>query len=381
MKLTNFSYNYYLQNKVQISYSKFMNDFLNIVISVWNNGAFGINFSNIVIGLLILFVFVFFRSIFTSLVMSRLRAVVKKSSNQIDDEVLDAFKEPIKFIPIVVGVYVASTYIDLNETLQIFADNLNRSLITILIFWLLYKLIDPLSYFAHKFTDVLTSDLVDWGIRILKFAIFFIGAAAVLELWGIKVGPILAGLGLLSVAIALGAQDLFKNLISGILVLVEKRFKIGDWIAVEGIIEGIVEKIGFRSTTIRKFDKSLAIIPNFQFAENAVVNVSETSNWLISWIITLQYDTTVDQLKKIRDEIENHINSSEDYNTSIGVAVRVDKFSDSSIDMYVRCFTKSGSWNNWLDVKERLAIAIKEIVEKNGASFAFPSQSIYVEKK
>ena len=189
-----------------------MNDFVDIVISVWNNGAFGINFSNIVTGLLILFIFVFFRSLFTSLVMSRLRAVVRKSSNQIDDEVLDAFKEPIKFIPIVIGVYVASTYVDLNESLQIFADNLNRSLITILIFWLLYKLIDPLSYFAHKFTDVLTSDLVDWGIRILKFAIFFIGAAAVLELWGIKVGPILAGLGLLSVAIALGAQDLLKIL-------------------------------------------------------------------------------------------------------------------------------------------------------------------------
>jgi MscS family membrane protein len=83
----------------------------------------------------------------------------------------------------------------------------------------------------------------------------------------------------------------------------------------------------------------------------------------------------------IRDQIENHINTSEDYDTSIGVAVRIDKFSDSSIDMYVRCFTKSDSWNNWLDVKEKLAIAIKEIVEKNGAAFAFPSQSIYVEKK
>ena len=86
-------------------------------------------------------------------------------------------------------------------------------------------------------------------------------------------------------------------------------------------------------------------------------------------------------MKLIRDEIENHINLSEDYNTAIGVAVRVDKFSDSSIDMYVRCFTKSDSWNNWLNVKEKLAIAIKEIVEKNGAAFAFPSQSIYVEKK
>ena len=228
---------------------------------------------------------------------------------------------------------------------------------------------------------LLSRDLINWIIKAIKVLILILGAAAVLELWGIKIGPIIAGLGLFGVAVALGAQDLFKNLISGILVLVEKRFKIGDWISVEGIIEGIVEKIGFRSTTIRKFDKSLAIIPNFQFAENAVVNVSETSNWLISWIITLQYDTTVVQLRTIRDEIENHINKSEDFDSSIGVAVRVDKFSDSSIDMYVRCFTKSDSWNEWLSVKEKLAIEIKKIVENNKASFAFPSQSIYIEKK
>ena len=87
------------------------------------------------------------------------------------------------------------------------------------------------------------------------------------------------------------------------------------------------------------------------------------------------------QLKTIRNEIENYINKSEDYNTDVGVAVRIDKFSDSSIDMYVRCFTQTNSWNEWLSVKERLAIEIKQIVEKNNAAFAFPSQSIYIEKK
>jgi MscS family membrane protein len=142
-----------------------------------------------------------------------------------------------------------------------------------------------------------------------------------------------------------------------------------------------LKKLVLDQPTIRKFDKSLAIIPNFQFAENAVVNVSETSNWLISWIITLQYDTTVDQLKTIRNEIESYVKKSEDFNTDIGIAVRVDKFSDSSIDMYVRCFTKTNSWNEMLSVKERLAIEIKQIVESNKASFAFPSQSIYIEKK
>ena len=163
--------------------------------------------------------------------------------------------------------------------------------------------------------------------------------------------------------------------------MVEKRFKMGDWILVEGIIEGIVEKIGFRSTTIRKFDKSLAIIPNFQFAENAVINVSQTTNWIVSWVINLQYDTTVDQLKKIRNEIEDYIKKNEDYKPELGYAVRIDKFADSSIDMYIRCFTKTSEWEEWLAVKERLAIEIKQIVENNKAAFAFPSQSIYVEKK
>jgi len=260
-------------------------------------------------------------------------------------------------------------------------DTINRTLITIFIFWVIHQIIEPISYILSGLDKVLTRELIGWIIKSLKVLIFILGLAAVLELWGIKIGPIIAGLGLFGVAVALGAQDLFKNLISGILVLVEKRFKIGDWILVEGIIEGIVEKIGFRSTVIRKFDKSIAIIPNFHFAENAVINISHTTNWIISWVINLQYDTTVEQLKTIRNEIEDYIKKNEDYKPDLGYAVRVDKFADSSIDMYIRCFTKTDDWDEWLAVKERLAISIKQIVEKNKASFAFPSQSIYVEKK
>ena len=142
-----------------------------------------------------------------------------------------------------------------------------------------------------------------------------------------------------------------------------------------------MKKLVLDQQSIRKFDKSLAIIPNFQFAENAVINISETTNWRVDWAITLQYDTTVDQLKKIRNEIENHINESDDFDKAVGVAVRIEKFSDSSIDMRVRCFTASNSFTVWLEVKEKLAIEVKQIVEKNNAGFAFPSQSIYIEKK
>ena len=358
-----------------------LNNFKSLFLSVWEKGILGIDFFQILVGLGIFLLFLVFRGLISRLIIKKLEIISKRTTNKLDDTFVKSMMGPARFLPIVLGVFFASYYMSFSDDMRDFVDNLNRTLITILIFWIIHQIIEPISYILSGLDKILTRELIGWIIKSLKILIFILGAAAVLEIWGIKIGPIIAGLGLFGVAVALGAQDLFKNLISGILVLVEKRFRMGDWIRVDGIIEGVVEKIGFRSTVIRKFDKSLAIIPNFQFAENAVINVSQTTNWLISWIITLQYDTTVDQLKTIRNQIEEHINKSEDFDQSIGVAVRVDKFADSSIDMYVRCFSKTNSWNEWLKVKENLALSIKQIVETNKASFAFPSQSIYVEKK
>tara|TARA_A100001234_G_scaffold161917_1_gene143181 strand:+ start:288 stop:1373 length:1086 start_codon:yes stop_codon:yes gene_type:complete len=358
-----------------------LNNFKSLFLSVWEKGILGIDFFQILVGLGIFFIFLVFRGLISRLIIKKLEIISKRTTNKLDDTFVKSMLGPARFLPIVLGVFFASYYMSFSDEMRDFVDNVNRTLITILIFWIIHQIIEPISYILSGLDKILTRELIGWILKSLKILIFILGAAAVLELWGIKIGPIIAGLGLFGVAVALGAQDLFKNLISGILVLVEKRFRMGDWIRVDGIIEGVVERIGFRSTVIRKFDKSLAIIPNFQFAENAVINVSQTTNWLISWIITLQYDTTVDQLKTIRNQIEEHINKSEDFDQSIGVAVRVDKFADSSIDMYVRCFSKTDSWNEWLKVKENLALSIKQIVEDNKASFAFPSQSIYVEKK
>jgi MscS family membrane protein len=357
-----------------------INNFSDIFLSVWNQGILGVDIFQILIGIGIFLIFLVFRGIISKVIIKKLEIISKKTTNKLDDTFVSSLVGPARFLPIVIGFFIASYYMSFSLEGREIVDTINRTLITILIFWIIHQIIEPVSYVLSGLDQLLSRELIGWIIKSLKILIFILGLAAVLELWGIKIGPIIAGLGLFGVAVALGAQDLFKNLISGILVLVEKRFKIGDWISVDGVIEGTVEKIGFRSTSIRKFDKSLAIIPNFQFAENAVTNVSETSNWRIRWTITLQYNTTVDQLKKIRDDIEAYINKSEDFNQSLGVAVRIEKFSDSSIDLLVRCFTKSGSWNDWLEVKEKLAIEIKQIVEGNKASFAFPSQSIYIER-
>ena len=367
--------------KTALKYCEKMNileNFKDLFLEIWQQGIAGVNFTQIGLAIAIFLFFLLLRGLIAKFILQRLKNYVAKTSNKFDDTFVKAMEGPARFFPIVIGFFIASYYMSFSDESRAVVDTINRTLITILIFWVIHQIIEPISYILSGLDKVLTRELIVWIIKSLKILIFILGLAAVLELWGIKIGPIIAGLGLFGVAVALGAQDLFKNLISGILVLVEKRFKIGDWILVEDIIEGIVEKIGFRSTVIRKFDKSIAIIPNFQFAENAVINISQTTNWIISWTINLQYDTTVEQLKTIRNEIEDFIKKHEDYKPDLGYAVRVDKFADSSIDMYIRCFTKTDDWDEWLAVKERLAISIKQIVEKNKASFAFPSQSIYV---
>ena len=359
-----------------------LENFKNLFIEIWQQGIAGINFTQIGVGIVIFLLFLLLRGLISNFILKRLQNYVDKTSNKFDDALVKASTGPIKFLPIVLGIFVASSYMEFDGKMLVFVDNINRSLITILIFWLIHQIVEPLTYLIRRVEELLSKDLLNWVVKANKILIIFFGFAATLDIWGIKIAPIIAGLGLFGVAVALGAQDLFKNLISGVLVLVEKRFKIGDWIYVEGITEGIVERIGFRSTVIRKFDKSIATIPNSSFAENAVVNISETTNWRISWIITLQYNSTIDQLKNIRDQIEKYIENNKDFKIGEDTehAVRIDKFSDSSIDLYVRCFTKTNEWGEWLKVKERLAVEVKKIVESNGASFAFPSTSIYVEK-
>jgi MscS family membrane protein len=190
-----------------------------------------------------------------------------------------------------------------------------------------------------------------------------------------------AGLGLFGLAAALAAQDLFKNLLSGVLILGEKRFHPGDWIKVSGVVEGTVHSIGFRSTMVRQFDKAMVQVPNATLADTAVVNFAEMTHRRIYWKIGVLYDTSAGQLRQIRDGIEGYIHGDEAFASPEDVAtfVRIDSFNDSSIDIMVYCFTKTTNWGEWLEVKEALAYQVKGIVEGAGSGFAFPSRTLYVE--
>ena len=358
------------------------NSFTDLFLDVWNNGVFGINATDIIVSLVIFLLFYLLRRLIARFILNRLSRIVSRTSNQIDDAVIEVLDGPLKFLPVVLGFFIASSYLDVSDNNQDFIDLLNRSLITIFIFWLLHQLIIPFSFVIKNFESKISKPLVDWTLKGLKILVIVLGSVAILELWGIRVGPVIAGLGLFGVAVALGAQDLFKNLISGIMILMEKRFTVGDVILVSGEVEGVVEQIGFRSTLVRRFDSTPVMVPNYKFAEQSVTNYTRRHHRRIRWLIGLEYRTTIDQLKKIRDEINTLIEKDDNFakNQNASFYVRIDSFSDSSIDMLVQTFTVTNEWAEFLKIKENLAVKIIEIVENNEAGFAFPSQSLYVEK-
>lgn len=358
-----------------------LEEFWALVVDVWKNGLYGVDVGQLVIAFCIFAALMMVRNLFTRFILSRLDKLVTKTKTDIDDSLVEALRNPIRFIPVVLGIFLSTAYLSLSEELQNFTTNINRSLIAYTIFWALYRVADPLSEILMHAAHILTASMIQWLSKAIKVAFALLGAATILEIWGIEVGAIIAGLGLFGVAVALGAQDLFKNLIAGLFVIGERRFQPGDWVMVKDIVEGTVEEIGFRTTTIRRFDKAPVYVPNARLSDNAVTNFSRMTYRRIKWVIGLEYGSTASQLNQIRDAIETYIANNDDYAKPDETAtfVRIDSFSDSSIDILLYCFTKTTNWLEWLAIKEKLLLEIKTIVETAGTGFAFPSRSLYLE--
>ena len=356
-------------------------EFWALVVDVWKNDVAGTDMGRILAATGIFIGFLLVRKLFTQFILLWIKSVVKKTSTLLDDAAVSILEEPIRFIPVVLGVFFATQHLQLVGIYAEIADNAVRSLIAFVIFWGFVRVLRPISHLMTRLEKVFTPELVEWLIKAIRIAVMLIGAATILQIWGIQVAPIIAGAGLFGVAVALGAQDLFKNLIAGMLILGEKRFRKGDWIRVEGVVEGTVENIGFRSTIIRRFDKAPVMVPNTNLSDTAVTNFSGMTHRRIYWKIGVEYRTTVDQLRQIRDEIEHYIVESPEFASpkDVSTFVRIDRFSDSSIDIMLYCFTKTTNWGEWLEIKEQLAFHIKQIVEGAGSGFAFPSQSLYIE--
>ena len=317
-----------------------------------------------------------------TLIFNSLMKFASASESKYDDEVIKALKKPLTLIPLGIGLYASVLSLPLSSTYANYADLLIKSYFYFAIFWSVASTADPLKDFIGDRYNFLSPTLRAWIFRAFKFVAYLIGIVSVLELWGVDAASIIAGLGLFSVALALGAQNFFKNLIGGLLIIGEKRFKQGDWINIEGVADGEVEKIDFRSTLIRRFDKAPVYVPNSVLSDSEIINFSAMPFRRIRFHVGLLYSTSPDTIMKIRKDIESYIEKNKNLVNSneIRSTIRVTNFNDSSIDMLINCFTKSTKWQDFCIAREELILEIMKIVQKNGSDFAFPTRTIHLEK-
>ena len=357
-----------------------MDNFFELINQVWDRGFLGIDLGSIITSLVVILIAFLFRGFVISVILNALGKLADKTESKIDDEILNALRKPIGFIPVTVALYICTLILPISGLVGDIATNIVKAFVIFTIFSALSNSIKPI-FVALSTSSWLTASMQMWLERASRFIVWVIGVAIILDIFGIQIGPLVAGLGLFSVAVALGAQDFFKNLIAGILIIGEHRFQPGDRIEVSGQLHGIVETIGFRSTVVRTFDTAPMTIPNKDLSDVKVINHGDMENRRLNWRINLIYSTTVEQLEAIRTEIKNYIIDSDDFvsDPDLDPVVRVVELGSSSIDILIVAYSDPVGFAAYNEVKENLIFNIMRIVKENNSEFAYPSTSLYVE--
>ena len=329
-----------------------------------------------IIAFVVFFMFLFARKLFTLTIIKTARVFVGKTKTEIDDKILNSLIKPFNFLFIIFGLHISSIVLTIDSYIVTFT----KGMMIFSLFWFLFNLVKSFEKdILNIFNKRVSQEIGLFLVKSLKVFVIALGIVAVLQNFGINVSAFIASLGLGGLAFALAAKDTAANLFGGFAILTDNIFKIGDWIKV-GSVEGIVEDIGMRTTKIRAFDKRLIVMPNATIANSAVDNFSRRDRRRIKMRIGLTYSTTPEQMKRILKEIREMLfNHPQIHNEPL--FVYFDEFDDSSLSLFFYLFTTTAVWEEYLKIREDINLKIIEIVEKNGSSFAFPSQSIYFENE
>ena len=301
-------------------------------------------------------------------------------------------KKPLTYFLLLIVFYFSKTFIELPRFLQYnnsgdinFPDYFNKIfdlLILISIFWIISRSIDfvgfKLKEKASKTESKVDDQLIPFAIDIAKVITIILGFIMILgNVFNVNVTALVTGLGIGGVAFALASKESLENLLGSFTIFFDKPFTVGDVVTLGGVT-GTVEKVGFRSTRIRTFDKSIVTVPNKNIISSELDNLGVRPVRRVKFNIGLTYDTSVENIKNIVDDIQKLID--EHPMTNQDGKVRFLEFGPSSLDIMVLYYVDSPDWEVLIDAKQKINFDIIDIVNKYKCEFAFPSTSVYIEK-
>lgn len=308
-----------------------------------------------------------------------LKPFITRTPNHLDNVIYYSLESPIKFAVMLLGIWIAIHRLVYPDNFVKTIDNAYRILIVLDITWVFARLIGGLlEIYLRKESTGQTHKMMPIIKRTALVLVWIIGIVMALSNIGVNISALLGTLGIGGIAFALAAQDTVKNIFGAFTIFTDKPFNIGDTIRVDSF-EGTVIDVGARSTKIMDYDKRIITFPNYKITDANIINISSEPRRRVVLNLGLTYDTTpekmkeaLDILKAIPERVEN-VSS----NPSDTTAVFTNYADSALVIMYIYFIEKQG---NILGVTSNMNMEILSSFNKAGLEFAFPTQTVYIQK-
>lgn len=303
------------------------------------------------------------------------------------DSIVDAARSPASFFIWVTGLVLALTttitqfgiYMDLVPYILSFKS----TILTLSFGWFVIRLVHRLEQnlkVVARQDDRLDEVTVEAFAKIIKLLAFIVTILFFLSAFGVSLTGLLAFGGVGGIAIGFAAKDLLGNIFGGLMLYLDKPFTVGEWIrSSDKEIEGTVEKIGWRMTTVRTFDKRPLYIPNGIFANIAIENPSRMSNRRIKETMGIRY-ADVHKMHDIIVDVKTMLREHREIDTNQTLIVNFNGFGASSLDFFIYTFTKTTDWVRFHEIKQDVLLKVSQVVESHGAEMAFPTRTLHIAK-
>ncbi len=318
-----------------------------------------------------------------SFIIGALERKFSKTRNLWDDALLHAARKPVVGFVWLQGVYWAAEVAHKYSDASIFEVNetvLRMGFIWILV-WSLLRLIkegEKILVSPMKMKTPMDYTTVNAVSKLSRAVVIITAVLIAMQSLGYSISGVLAFGGVGGIAVGFAAKDLLANFFGGFIIHLDRPFKVGDWVrSPDRNIEGVVEHIGWRLTTLRTFDMRPLYVPNAAFTTIAVENPSRMRNRRISETIGIRY-ADVSQMGDIVADIRSMLENHDEIDTEQTLIVNFVAFNASSLDIMVYTFTKTTKWVEFHEVKQDVLLKISDIIESYGAEVAFPTRTLHL---
>ena len=353
----------------------FWSSFLSVEVGQFTLGQLLASFGIVLLTLLL-------RGVIAKFLFASLKGLAQKTRFEHDDRFLEALEQPAATFILVLGVFLATIVLPLDEEWAELVSTIFRGASMVVVFWGLFRMADVLVDLFSSISSASGTDsfrgfgsLVKKSLRVF---IIIVGAVMVVDNLGYNIGGIIATLGIGGAAFAFAAKDTIANFYGSIALAMDRPFREGDWIQVGDKVDGDVEEIGLRSTKVRTWPKTVISIPNAVLANEMIDNWSRMPKRRVKQVVGVTYETKPETMEKIVEGIREILRNDEDVHQEF-ILVNWTDFGSSSLDILVYYFTKTKKWLEYMDVRQRINVKISKLVYEHGSSVAFPTRTLYFE--